>query len=264
MKMCFFLASFAAVTVSISYFIPVFAEVQFARIAEVIMRDESVYESGCTVPISIRVAALGSRGDPYFIVVSTKHQNSGMWDSLAPQKFSVRKSSDLGGGLVEYFIPKNAYSGYYDVRITIFGGYQNDDGNVILRKTLTTYEIPSAFEVVNESTTGCVKLDDPRSSPYDDKTVLHVYENRGGILYRDGVKVESQQPTSIRVDLHDGISIDDFADSQTMGKVDQEASSIGPYWPVVIIILGISVGTSLLIRKIGVKQNAQVFIQIGS
>ncbi|MEM3008579.1 MAG: hypothetical protein QXY15_11060 [Candidatus Nitrosotenuis sp.] len=260
MKTFCVLSSFLALTIWMSYLIPAFADVQFARIAEVIMRDESTYEPGCSVPISIRVVALGSRGDEYFTVVSTKHEKSGMWDSITPQKFSVRKSSDVGGGFVEYYLPKNAFLGHYDVKITVFDGYQNNEGNAILRKILTTYEVPGAFEVV-ESATGCVKLDDPRSSPYGDKTMLHVYENRGGTLYRDGVVVESQQHTAMRVDLSDGIYIDDFSNSQVTNNADPETDVTGPYWPAVVIVLGVAVGISCMIRKIGIRKNNQVFFQ---
>jgi hypothetical protein len=259
MKELCILASFAALTISMSYFAPVFADVQFARIAGVIMRDESVYEPGCTVPLSVRVVALGSRGDPYFIAVSTKHEKSGMLDSLVPQKFLVRKSGKPSVSLIEYFIPKNALAGYYDVKITIFEGYQNNEGKAILRKTLATYEIPSAFEVVYEPTTGCVKHDDPRSSSSNDKTVLHVYGNRDGTLYRDG-KVESQQPAEVRIELSDGIVIYDFSYNLT-DNANPETDTVGPYWPVVLVILGIAVGVSLMIRKIGIKKNDQVFFQ---
>lgn len=255
------LSSLAALVISVSYLVPAFAEVQFARIADVIMRDEDVYEAGCTIPISVRVVVLGSRGDEYFIVVSTKHEKSGMWDSLDPQKFSVRKSSEPTGGLIEYFIPKNAFPGLYDIKITVFDGYQNSEGKAILRKTLTTYEIPSAFEVVLEPTTGCIKLDDPRSSPYSDNTMLHVYENKGGTLYRNGVEMKSQQPAALRVDLFEGISIDDYSSNQITNNADSESETIGPYWPVVVIVLGASVGVSLAIRKIGMKKNNLVFLQ---
>jgi hypothetical protein len=261
MKALYVFASFVALTISVSYFVPAAAEVAYARVSKVIMRDESTYEPGCTVPISVRVVALGSRGDEYFIVVSAKHQKSGMWDSLAPAKFSVRKSSDLGGGLIEYFIPKNAHIGYYDVKIIVFDGYQNDKGDAILRKILATYEIPDAFEVVHEATTGCVQLDDPRSSPYGDKTMLHVYENRDGTLYRDGVEVESKQPASMQVDLFDGISIYDFPSIQLADNADPESDTIGSYWPAVVIVLGMSIGVSLILKKFGIRKNSQVFFQ---
>lgn len=204
---------------------PASAEVVFARIVDVKMRDEAIYDPGCVVSVSVKVVALGSRGDPYFIVLFTKHEDSDAWISQHPEKFSVRKSTDVSGGIVEYWIPKNATLGIYDLQVSVFDGYQKLDGTVILKKILVTKEITDAFEVVQDSKSGCIKRDIPAYSPYSEKEMpFTLYEVKPDGLYINGIKVTQEEPEQFPEIISSEIPSSDLEENEVIEDISADKS----------------------------------------
>lgn len=307
----------------------VHAEVVSARIASYQLRDDSTYSIDNSIPVSVRVSALGKHQDTLYAVFTIKDPDGNLADTKI-EKLRVWHSNELTGATLNWQVPITAQEGWYSITIELRNGIESDTGYVTLLEKFDSLDIPDAFEVrydyklsgkINsvvfdkteyengKELTASVRLllgGDPHTyyltaelvgsngslkiphksvstTPYEmalhDATVrldwlipegLHdtydvsvklwsAYDDISGTYagnldsyyVSDAFKIE---PSDITISLADGISVTEKVE----GKVQQIQSDffvIAPW----LIIFGISLAAVIVIRKIGVRQNAQVF-----